>query len=49
MSTSGLFAAALARGFVASAALAGSGPFIYYPQKGQSQAQQDQDRGACDR
>lgn len=35
-------------GLVASAARAASGPFIY-PQKGQSQAQQDQDRGACDR
>jgi hypothetical protein len=29
-------------------ALAASGPFIY-PQKGQSQSQQDQDRGACER
>src|SRR5262245_54202080 len=32
---------------VVTTALA-SGPFIY-PQKGQSQAQQDQDAGACDR
>ena len=30
------------------APVAASGPFIY-PQKGQSQAQQDQDRGACER
>lgn len=38
---------ALAAAFAAAAAFA-SGPFVY-PQKGQSQAQQDQDRGACER
>jgi hypothetical protein len=43
----GLVAAALASGFVASAALGASGPFIY-PQKGQSAAQQSQDQAACD-
>jgi hypothetical protein len=32
---------------LATVAAAGGGPFVY-PQKGQSQAQQDQDRGACD-
>jgi hypothetical protein len=46
MSRRSLFTAALA-GLVASAAFAASGPFVY-PQKGQSQAQMDQDRGACD-
>jgi hypothetical protein len=38
------FAAALGAGALGAA----SGPFVY-PQKGQSQAQQDQDRGACER
>ena len=32
---------------IASAAFGASGPFVY-PQKGQSQAQMDQDRAACD-
>jgi hypothetical protein len=32
---------------VASAAWSASGPFVY-PQRGQSQAQQDQDRAACE-
>ena len=39
----------IAFGLLATVApVAASGPFIY-PQKGQSQAQQDQDRGACER
>ena len=47
MSRKGLFTAALV-GLIASAAFAASsGPFVY-PQKGQSQAQMDQDRAACD-
>src|SRR5262245_20759729 len=39
---------AVATALLATTAGAASGPFIY-PTKGQSQAQQDQDRGACDR
>lgn len=38
----------LVSALAAVAVVAASGPFIY-PQKGQSQAQQDQDRGACER
>jgi hypothetical protein len=38
----------IALGLVATGVAVASGPFIY-PQKGQSQAQQDQDRGACER
>jgi hypothetical protein len=47
MATTWLRMIAFTSGLVASAALAGSGPFIY-PQHGQSQAQQDQDRAACE-
>jgi len=35
-------------GVLVAAEVAASGPFVY-PQKGQSQAQQDQDGGACER
>src|SRR5688572_21560600 len=48
MSSRGLFIAALVVGVLVGSAPGASGPFVY-PQKGQSQAQQDQDRGACDR
>ena len=47
MTTRFLRTIALMGPLVAGVALA-SGPFVY-PQKGQSQAQQDQDRGACER
>jgi hypothetical protein len=47
MASRWLRAIAVAGGFVASAAAAASGPFVY-PQHGQSQAQQNQDRAACE-
>ena len=43
----GSFIAALVGGVLVGTATAASGPFVY-PQKGQSQAQMDQDRAACD-
>jgi hypothetical protein len=47
MSSRELLTAALVGGVLVASAPGASGPFVY-PQKGQSQAQQDQDRAACD-
>ncbi len=47
MSVKGM-GAALVSAVVGTAVVAASGPFVY-PQRGQGQQQQDQDRAACDR
>jgi hypothetical protein len=48
MSSRGLLTAALVGCGLVGSAPGASGPFVY-PQKGQSQAQTDQDHAACDR